>query len=466
MARRRIVRWVLVMLWMLMFEGAIRKWLAPHFSAYLYFMRDPIAIWIYLIALRNGLFMRQPHMLMVGLAIAAVAILLSGVHLASGGQYTPILALYGIRNYFLYMPLPFVIARCFKYQDVCSAARCTMIAMIIAAPIAVLQFWAAPDSVLNAGIATEQAYQFENLASGSGRVRPAGTFTSVMGMTQLTVANVALLMWAWGSPRQRRPVGAWLLVPAAIATATALAVGGSRTSFIQSVLVIVTGVAISPLLPAMSSKLKGVVLPLIAAAAFATLFPIVFPEAFQTFADRWNDAASTESQQFQLGWIGRIFYSFYDFGRLLGQIPLAGYGVGTGGNGAVSMGVSIQGVSVLKLAEEDWSRHVIELGPPLAIVFILFRASLGAWVGRLALRATLASGDPLPVLLFAYCGVALVEGQLTGHGLVNGFGWLYAGLCLAASGERQGRAVSERVRVRNANPVGALPGQRFPNLLR
>ena len=132
------------------------------------------------------------------------------------------------------------------------------------------------------------------------------------------------------------------------------------------------------------------------------------------------------------------------------------------------MGVTFNGVNVLKLAEEDWSRHVIELGPLLAMIFILYRVSLGVWVGRLALKATLASGDPLPVLLFAYCGVALVEGQLTGHGLVNGFGWLYAGFCLAASHVLAGhRELPGTVPAASALSSNARLGEaKFPNLLR
>jgi len=339
--------------------------------------------------------------------------------------------------------------------------------MIIATPLAVLQFEAPRSSVLNRGISTDQEYQFENLGSGGGRVRPAGTFTSVMGMTQLTVATVAMLMWAWAVPRSRRPASPWLVRLAVLAAATALAVGGSRTSFVQSCLVILTGIAISPFLAGMGAKFKSFVAPSLAVVAFAILFPILLPDAFQAFADRWQSASEIENQQFALGWAGRILYSFYDFSRLLGQVPALGYGIGTGGNGAVAMGISFHGVNVLKLAEEDWSRHVIELGPALAIVFILYRASFGAWVATRSLRATLNSGDPLPILLFAYCGVALVEGQITGHGLVNGFGWLYVGICLAAGNVLSALPTdgSEPNSVDRPRALTDTPSS-FPNLMR
>jgi hypothetical protein len=465
-ARRRAVRLIFILFWMLMFEGALRKWVAPQYSAYLYFVRDPVLIYLYAVALRHGLFMRPRQFLNVGLIIAALAVVLSVYHLAEGGQYTLTLAAYGFRNYFLYLPLPFIVGHCFNLDDLRSMARSTVFALLIATPIAVLQFESSPTSVLNVGIATDQEYQFDNLASGSGKVRPAGTFTSVMGMTQLTVASVAVLMWAWAAPRSRRPINAWLLRLAILAAATALAVGGSRTSFVQSSVVILTGIAVAPLLSGTAARLKAMALPLVAVIAFAVLFPLVLPEAFQTFADRWTDASATESQQFALGWVGRIFHSFYDFGRLLGQIPLLGYGVGTAGNGAVSMGVSFNGVNVLKLAEEDWSRHVIELGPVLAILFILYRSAFALWLATRSLRATVKSGDPLPLLLFAYCGVALLAGQITGHGLVNGFGWLYVGFCLAAGNVRG--VMQDNASPGSAGPQAArsVAAATFPNILR
>jgi hypothetical protein len=465
-ARRRAVRLVFLLFWMLMFEGAVRKWVAPQYSAYLYFVRDPVLICLYVVAMRHGLFMQPRPFMTIGLVIAAIATVLSAVHLAAGGQYTLVLAVYGFRNYFLYLPLPFVIARCFNYDDLTRMARFTMLAMIIAAPIAVLQFESSPSSVLNRGIATDQEYQFDNLGSSGGRVRPAGTFTSVMGMTQLTVATVAMLMWSWAAPRWRRPASPWLVRLAVLATATALAVGGSRTSFIQSCLVIIVGIGIAPFLAGMSAKLKSFAVPLLAVVTFAVLFPIVFPDAFQAFAGRWQDASATESRQFALAWVGRIFYSFYDFSRLLGEIPLFGYGIGTGGNGAVSLGVSFHGVNVLKLAEEDWSRHVIELGPVLAILFILYRVSFGVWLALRSLRATLSVGDPLPVLLFAYCGVALVEGQITGHGLVNGFGWLYVGFCLAAGNALRAIRAEQATSEADAHPARDVAEAQLPNLMR
>jgi hypothetical protein len=455
------------MFWMLIFEGAVRKWVAPQFSSYIYFMRDPVCLLTYFFARRGGLFASPHPLLVVALIIAFVGSLFAVVNLAVGGtQYNGILAAYGFRNYFFYVPLAFVVARAFRYADIIQIAKYSMLAICIAAPIAVMQFNSAPDSILNAGSATDPDHQFQNLASGSGKVRPAGTFTSVMGMTHLCVSTIALLMWAWSSPQRSRPVNIWLVRLALIAEACAVAVSGSRTTFVHSCLVIAAGIGIAPLLPGATAKARTLALPLVAAVSFALLFPVVFPVAFQTFADRWTNAAQTEGQQFELGWFGRALYGFYDFFRLFDKMPMIGHGIGIAGNGAANLGVRLDGIPVGKLAEEDWSRHVVELGPTLALVFILFRVSFAIWLGINAVRSSIASANPLPVLLFTYCGIELVYAQITGHGLVNGFGWLYVGLCMASCVQ----VTSAELRVtpgKDGKPAASssavLP---FPNLMR
>src|SRR5262245_65856612 len=50
--RRRIETLVLLLFWLLLFEGALRKWVLPEYSRYLFFVRDPVLLLIYWHALR------------------------------------------------------------------------------------------------------------------------------------------------------------------------------------------------------------------------------------------------------------------------------------------------------------------------------------------------------------------------------------------------------------------------------
>ncbi len=95
-------------------------------------------------------------------------------------------------------------------------------------------------------------------------------------MSHLIPICVAFLMWSWTSARKPSPLRFWLAGVAALAVATALAVSGSRTSFIYSCLVILAGFVASPARRGAGSKLRSMAIPIVLVATFVVLFPIVF----------------------------------------------------------------------------------------------------------------------------------------------------------------------------------------------
>src|SRR5882724_6767303 len=80
-ALRRLI-WIYF--WLLVFEGALRKWIVPSLSAPLLVVRDPVAILIYLQAMRcrrfplNGLVLGG-FFLVVGFILLALAQIIAGV---------------------------------------------------------------------------------------------------------------------------------------------------------------------------------------------------------------------------------------------------------------------------------------------------------------------------------------------------------------------------------------------------
>ena len=53
---QKVVLLIWLYFWLLIFEGALRKWIFPSFSAPLLIVRDPIVILIYLVAIAEGIF--------------------------------------------------------------------------------------------------------------------------------------------------------------------------------------------------------------------------------------------------------------------------------------------------------------------------------------------------------------------------------------------------------------------------
>jgi len=431
--RRQVVALVTLVYILLIFEGALRKWILTGVGPLLFFIRDPFVLLIYWLALRHSLFPRGNALLQAGIAFACIGVFLVVVQaagVASGIDKWPILATYGWRNYFLYIPLPFIIGEVFEPRDV---QRIVKITCIVAIPIALLvfmQFRSSPEAPINVGFGASIEQQFHGLTVDMDHTRPMGTFTSDVGQKQFDLSCLAMLMALWISPRAQRFLKSWQLMAATCAVLTCLAVSGSRGAMIGSGIIAIAAVTSAAVLRGSGASARAILLPSVIVVTAVLLYPIVFPEGYSTFMSRWNGAQAAEEQNFSLGVFGRALYGFYEFFDIMGNTPVAGYGIGLAGNASLTLGVTIPGFN--GWAENDWTRHIVDLGPFFGVAYILYRVSLVAWLGITCLAGARRTGSPLPLLLFSYIGVELLYGELTGHGSVNGYGWLFAGLCLGA----------------------------------
>ena len=82
------------------------------------------------------------------------------------------------------------------------------------------------------------------------------------------------------------------------------------------------------------------------------------------------------------------------------------------------------------LAENEWSRILLESGPILGLAFLIWRCALTYRVFRVALRQ-LTFGNTLPLFLFSASCLVLLEGPF-GQPTSLGFAVALGGLALAA----------------------------------
>jgi hypothetical protein len=426
-ARRRIVTIIFLLYWLLIFEGALRKWVFPQAWQYLFFVRDPFVLLVYFFALKDRLWPRFSLLLVWGCVLGGLGLALSIAPLLSGAVSGATL-LYGWRNYFLYLPLAFIIGTYFSAQDLSRLARQSLLVAIPISIVVGLQFASPPSAAINAGFIEGGLYQpgvFGPI------VRTYGTFTSSAGQTPFVASLVALLLTAWILPRSGRPLGLAALAVTTVAVITCLVLSGSRGAFILAGVVLVIALASSFLMRQPELKLRALVIPL-AVVSFATvLATTIFSEAWQALMARSVGAYDAENAIYSFGTVGRAFAGFTDFVPLLPSTPFLGYGLGTFGN-AVSLEYTALLPSSLS-GESDWARNVLELGPVLGLLYIGLRIALVVYLARGAVLATRRSGNPMPLLLVGFCGILLLGGQITGQGSVHGFGWLYAGFCMAAN---------------------------------
>jgi hypothetical protein len=128
-----------------------------------------------------------------------------------------------------------------------------------------------------------------------------------------------------------------------------------------------------------------------------------------------------------LAWSERIFADLRQGVEALEYAPLLGHGIGIGTNvGAVLF----QGRLGYLLAEGEWGRIVLEMGPLLGFLYLAVR--VGILIGLFRSSATAArNGNILPLLLFGSCSWLIFNGQY-GQATTVGFAVLTAGLCLAS----------------------------------
>lgn len=458
-ARRRLVWTVLLIYVLAIFEGAIRKYIAPQFGQYIFFIRDPFLVYAYILATRFGLWPRNQGFFTLSLAMCAFGVLLFTVQAALFGvdNIRVLLGINGWRSYFFYIPLAFLIGAQFRREDLLLFARATL---LLAVPIGILviaQFSSPPNAPINVGVAEEQELQFKSVGITIEKIRTTGTFTSPAGQQQFIGSGFAILLAMLLLPR--RESGVAVVALAACGILTCVALSGSRGAMLHCGLSGLSALGIAFIGRSAALKTKALVLPLSLIVAAAILYPIVFPVGFETFMLRWDGAARNEAR-IEGGVLGRAVLGLFDFLRFVDIVPALGYGLGYGSNASITLGAVVDGIKPGLLVEADFSRHMVDMGPVFGMAYIAFRVWITIWLAGRVLAATRRAPDPMPFMLFSYVGVVLLSGQITGNGTINAYGWLFTGLCIAAS--RGSAAFSPRPAVGTGAAATPRRGTRWP----
>src|SRR5580700_3777997 len=75
-SRRQIVMLVTLVYLLLIFEGALRKWVLTSFGAALFFIRDPFVLAVYWLAFRHAMIPRHNLLLNLGAVFACIGLFL------------------------------------------------------------------------------------------------------------------------------------------------------------------------------------------------------------------------------------------------------------------------------------------------------------------------------------------------------------------------------------------------------
>ena len=417
--------------WLLIFEGALRKWV-PALSVPFLVVRDPLVLLIYLQAVRcrrfpiNGPVLAY-FFLMVCFILLAVTQLIAGV---GGG---PVVAAYGLRTNFLHLPLIFIIPQAFSYDDVLKLGRWLLILSIPMCALMILQYSSSPGSWSNAGASADS----EQIAFALGKIRAAGTFSFISGAAHFFVLVTAFVVYAIADRTSRYP--RWLVGAALLSVLIVQPVSGSRTLVLGCGLMLVAVVTFAILNPAQVSRVVTATF-LISAAILLLSFVSFFREAQEVFMVRWNqgDAASTGPE---LGLLQRFLGIFLEPFGYLREAGWIGKGIGLGTNAGAAL---VTGSPAFLLAEDEWARVVLEAGPFLGFSFLIYRLWLAAIIAFRSARGA-RLGQLLPWLLAWDACRSLATDQIS-QPTNLGFMVFVSGLCLASFREPSISRASRQVR--------------------
>lgn len=398
--------------WLLLLEGALRKWILPGFSDILFVVRDPVVIFIYFLAWRDGVFPRRPAMV----ALWVMAVASAGFSLA--GDSSPLVTAFGLRTNYLHLPFVFVMEAVLRREDVVAFGKAVLCSAVPIVLLMLVQFNSSRFSWINVGVGDGA-----QILGALDRIRPPGPFSFIAGVVSFFALAGAFSLAGWvrtgDFPRR-------LLIVATLAVIVAVPVSISRSLLLA--LLIVGAFSLS-LAVFDLRRLPKYLAPL----AAGVLLVVVFSETtyVQALSRRWNDSLIAGEGDFYSNVVERMLGDFTQPLHAAMTAPFFGHGIGMG---TVAGARLTTGTSAFLLAESELARLVQELGPLLGTAFICWRWWLAALLLVRGWRTSRLRGDPLGWLLAGACAGSVMMGQW-GPATQLGFSVFVAGLSLAASKE-------------------------------
>ena len=432
-------------LFLLIIEGALRKWFLPFLSTPLLLVRDPIALlalfWAWPLLEKSIYWFRIQILFFIGLVGIVLAL-----YVGHGDWLT---ALYGLRIYLIQLPLIFVFPLIFSRKDVIRAMWATILISIPMVILLAAQSSTPPSHPLNVGTGGTGSSAFSGAA---GKFRPSAIFSFtnlvsrfftfsaasllavVYGLASATSANEPITKYRNQSIIGKRVT----LFFGVLSLIIALPVSISRSLMVSYAIVFIVTVLI---LISTKEKIASLITTFIIVYLLATAalnIPLV-KEASDAFAVRWALAAQAESDEAvggdedNSGLFGslskRVFKQFTAPLVHADSYKLLGRGIGMGSNiGAVRL----SGKQGFLLDESSWGKQMGELGLFIGPIFIFWRISLSYHLLKIALKEAYHSNNRITIILTTASLMGILNGQL---GQSAGLGFIVAttGLALASS---------------------------------
>lgn len=390
--RSRLVVAIWVYFLLVLFDGALRKWFLPSLSSPLVLLRDPLALWILIVAWKQGYLVLNQYVIST-ITVGFLAIY-TAFFVGHGDLFV---AVYGARIFLLHFPLIFVIAGVVSKYDILKIGRWILVISIPMTILIIIQFYSPQTAWINKSVGGEAGGGF---SGAMNFYRPPGTFSFTNGTSLFFNLSSCFVIYFWFHIKEiSRP----LLILGSIAILLAVPFSISRTLLFQLTLSLVFALIAILLNPKYTGGLVLIIAAVFGSCLVLSLTPF-FTTATAAFTSRFESANTTEG-----GLDGVLLDRF--LGGLIQAIvlssnqPFFGSGVGMGTNAGSTL---LTGGRQFLISEGEWGRIIGEIGPVfgLAIVFLRFKLAASVLIDSLS---RVRYGNVLPWILSSVGALSIAQ---------------------------------------------------------
>ena len=327
-------------IFLLVFEGALRKWVLPSMSSVLVLARDPLVLYLLFYGFKRG-WLRNAwvHIAFLVSFISLIVALAKDIHWE--------VAYYGAHSFLLYYPCIFVLPHILTMKDIYRIGVAFLLMSIPMSALVLVQYGSPKDAWVNIGIGGEGSSTFGGVLDF---FRPAGTFSFISGLVGFQGLVGMFLSWFLFDAKARIKSGFpyWLLLITLGLYIAMVPLSLSRTNVFQSIFIFLVGA-----LPALrKQKMMNNLVLLLAVGVVAFIVYNRFAESFDILFLRFDEASKVEGNVIEGSLGNRLLGSFLQIFEV--NVPFFGYGIGT----ATAIAISKYGYPMVYWQDAELPRQV------------------------------------------------------------------------------------------------------------
>jgi hypothetical protein len=398
-----------------LFEGAVRKWIWGSATIPLLGLRDLIVVFAIFWGFLHRYFDARAPGESILIFWTILIIVWTVIQILSGLQ-PPIVAVIGFRFWVLYLWFALLCAKALNWQDIEYLFKIFSLTLLFMVPLALVQFMSPPLSIINRQAGGDDQAIFTVV---NNIVRTTGTFTFTSGYTTYLAFVTPVVLWlmAGGLKGSLNPLFRLLIIGLFF---VGVLISGSRGAIMTTIFF--TAIWFLALLFANKLPKISPAKMLFGLAGCVVLFFLLLPvieKSYDANTQRFETAAASED-------VGeRIVRIYMGSDETWNQFTYLGYGIGAGANASRGFMPGTNNGFLLGESEID---RVLNEGGAVGMMHALFKwlmiiaGLLSAW------KIFKRNNEFLPLSIWLVIAIQLPTGSIIGQITAHAFTLLLLGL--------------------------------------